>query len=643
MDQNSKQLAVEQIKRAANVLVTVSTNPSVDQLSAALGLTMMLTKMGKHTTAVVSGKIPPAISFLDPSKTFTESVDGLRDFIIALDKEKADKLRYKVEDNVVKIFITPYDGEISQKDLQFSQGDFNVDVVVALGVTNKQDLDTAISAHGRILHDATVVTINAGKEKSNLGAVDWQDQQASSLSEMMVSVSEAFQGGLLDPQISTALLTGIDAATDRFSNDKTSPKIMTMAAQLMAAGANQQLIATNLQVKKGGAFPPQQPPKDDGSEIKLDHTDGSAEQPPAPEPVAAEPMPMEPPSPQPPAVPDLPPVSVAPSADTPPVDALPQMTPPGLPPMPDASPTLPGASVEPTMPAPTPAPPEPQFPPIIKDSQKQGAPPPSPEPPAPTVVPGPPPGSKSLNQIEDEIAALATTPAGKAVHPTEAIPPNPEPPTIQKNTQTRLPDADPAPTMQEIEDARNVRGSIVGEGPEPEPGTPKIGKAKGKSPADMADKPILGGTFNATTDDAHDENEQEMLKDKNKAILDHSKKDEEAPAGPQIDVEAARKEAEQAIESQSFDPANNPVESLGAAPMEGEEPASTEIAIDANGNISPAPPPTPPETQTLSIPGASAAPPPAPTPAASGMPPLAGDSLDAPPPLPNPPGPPPNG
>jgi hypothetical protein len=42
-------------------------------------------------------------------------------------------------------------------------------------------------------------------------------------------------------------LTGIVAATDRFSNNRTSSRVMTIAAQLMGAGANQQLIASKLE------------------------------------------------------------------------------------------------------------------------------------------------------------------------------------------------------------------------------------------------------------------------------------------------------------------------------------------------------------------------------------------------------------
>jgi hypothetical protein len=250
MDQNPKQQVVERLRQANNVLVTVSNNPSVDQLAACIGLTLMLNKLGKHATAVFSGKIPSTLEFLQPEKTLEPNTDSLRDFIISLDKSKADKLRYKVEDNLVRIFITPYRTSITDKDLDFTQGDFNVDAVMALGVSSRTDIDQAIVAHGRILHDATVISASAGQQTSDVGAINWQEPTASSLSEMIVSISESFQSGLIDAQMATAFLTGIVAETERFRNTKTSPKVMTMSAQLMAAGANQQLIASKLEVSQ---------------------------------------------------------------------------------------------------------------------------------------------------------------------------------------------------------------------------------------------------------------------------------------------------------------------------------------------------------------------------------------------------------
>lgn len=241
-----KQSLIDRIKQAQNILVTVSANPSVDQLAAAIGLTVALNKLDKHGTAVFSGQIPSTIDFLKPEETLEKNTDSLRDFIIALDKSKADKLRYKVEDEVVRIFITPYRTSLSQDDLQFSQGDFNVDVVLALGVSEQKDLDTAITAHGRILHDATVATVS-NTQQSTLGTLNWVDPGASSLSEMMVTLVDGLDKKAMDSQIATALLTGIVATTERFSNEKTTPKTMSASAELMAAGANQQLIANELE------------------------------------------------------------------------------------------------------------------------------------------------------------------------------------------------------------------------------------------------------------------------------------------------------------------------------------------------------------------------------------------------------------
>ncbi len=244
--ENPKNQIADRLKEANNVLVSVSADPSVDQLSAAIGLTLLLNKLGKHATAVFSGKVPSTIEFLKPEETLEKTTDSLRDFIIALDKSKADKLRYKVEDKMVKIFITPYRTSITEKDLEFSQGDFNVDVVIGLGVKVREDLDQAITSHGRILHDATVVSINT-TEAGNLGSLNWVDNQASSLSEMVVALSDMLKSNSLDEQMSTALLTGIVSETERFSNAKTTSNTMNASAKLMAAGANQQLIATKLE------------------------------------------------------------------------------------------------------------------------------------------------------------------------------------------------------------------------------------------------------------------------------------------------------------------------------------------------------------------------------------------------------------
>ena len=150
---NSETIAAvaSKIGESHNILVALSSDPSIDELAAAIGLSLYLDRIGKRVTAIYSGSTPNVLKFLKPEETFETSADILQDFVIALNKEKADHLRYKLDGDYVKIFITPYRSRITADDLEFSYGDFNVDLVLALDVANGVDLDDALREHGRIM------------------------------------------------------------------------------------------------------------------------------------------------------------------------------------------------------------------------------------------------------------------------------------------------------------------------------------------------------------------------------------------------------------------------------------------------------------------------------------------------------------
>lgn len=507
---NVKQQVVEKVNGAKNVLVTVGAVPTVDELASALGLTFLLGKLGKHVTAVFSGKTPPAIDFLDPDKTFERTVDSLRDFIIALDKEKADKLRYKVEDDVVKVFITPYKTTITEKDLQFSQGDYNVDVVIAIGISKREELDKAIVAHGRILHDAEVITINASDKKSSLGSVDWSDIAASSVAEMLVSISESFGSGLIDEQISTAFLTGIVAETNRFSNEKTSPKVMTMSAQLMAAGANQQLIASNLRqegmISESIRTKKADEPHDD-AEMVLDHGEGKTEGDSSSN--KSKPQGKKKQDNFKPAQSTIESVKQQPKIqnvkpENPRDQNIKKSAPVDLPPLPNSQTDAPEESQ-----AETPAP------------KVQNPPAPEPQEPAPALPELPPlPETK----VEDN-PVVAPEAQADSVDTVEPLP------TIQ-------------PKHNMIDAPPNFGNTVL----------PDADK-------DEAEKPAYGGTLNATTGQAEQDrfDKEEREKDSNNQILQHG-----GDSAAEDAVAAARAALEDVSNEMPFDPANNPTQSVGA-------------------------------------------------------------------------------
>ena len=234
------------IFEAKNVLVALSSDPSVDEMAAAIGLTLYLDRLDKRATAIYSGTTPNALEFLKPEETFEPTADTLQDFVIALNKEKADHLRYKLDGEYVKIYITPYKAKISEKDLEFSYGDYNVDLVLALDVANGADLDSALREHGRIMHDAVVINITTGNP-GKFGEIEWSDKKASSVSEMIARLLYSVNTeARIEKDDATAFLTGIVAATNRFSSANTTPETMQIASRLMESGANQQLVSKNI-------------------------------------------------------------------------------------------------------------------------------------------------------------------------------------------------------------------------------------------------------------------------------------------------------------------------------------------------------------------------------------------------------------
>lgn len=242
---NAPKKIAEKIKSSNNILVALSRDPNVDEISAAIGLTMILNKLGKHVTAIYSGETPNTLEFLKPEQTFEKNTNSLQDFIIALHKDKADHLRYKIEGDYVKVYITPYKTTISQTDFEFSQGDFNVDLVISIDVETAESLDGALSEYGRIMHDATAVNITTN-QAGRFAELEWSDPSESSVCEMIVILSGYLDQTEFDQPTATALLTGIVSATDRFSNARTTSETMQVSSRLMQAGADQQLISSNI-------------------------------------------------------------------------------------------------------------------------------------------------------------------------------------------------------------------------------------------------------------------------------------------------------------------------------------------------------------------------------------------------------------
>lgn len=240
-----KQQVIEAVRSGESIVITTSKSPSRDEIAAAIGLRLLLEKLDKVAEVVIAAQIPAQLDFL-PTKFINSKLQGQRDFVIEVDQSQteADHLKYVTEDGKLKIYVTPYNGVYSEKDVSFSYGDYHCDVIIGLGAHEPSQLDPVVTQEKKLTDKARFVFITNGSGSDQ--GYNWVDAAASSICEMVMSMSEALGSGMMDKDIATALFAGIVDKTEHFTNSATTPKVMTMAAQLLAAGANQAEVVKKL-------------------------------------------------------------------------------------------------------------------------------------------------------------------------------------------------------------------------------------------------------------------------------------------------------------------------------------------------------------------------------------------------------------
>lgn len=247
MDLTPKQQTSEAIRQAESILVLTGQNPSIDQVTAVLSMAVILRKFGKKVSALISDPAPRELSFLNQSG-LDKNLSGLRDFILKVDvsKSEVDKLRYEVEGSKLMIHITPTKGGFAPSDVTFDYGDFQYDLAIVLGVPSRTRIDRIYHDQQGIFNSIPLVNIDFHRSNESYGAINLIEPNSSSLCEILVATSESLQTGLIDEEIATIMLAGLMASTDRFTAAHTTSKSLTVAAQLMAAGARQQAVVKAL-------------------------------------------------------------------------------------------------------------------------------------------------------------------------------------------------------------------------------------------------------------------------------------------------------------------------------------------------------------------------------------------------------------
>lgn len=250
MELSPKQQVVDVLKNSNRVLLLTHKNPDGDAIGSILGLYLALKKLGKEAMAVCNDLPSSVFGFLPHIDEISQNFATGRDFVISLDVSKvaADKIMYKLNGDKLDIIITPKNGHFDKEMLSCCEGSFHYDSIVVLDSPDLERIGNPYEKNPELFYDIPVINIDHHAGNDFFAKVNLVDLTATSTSEILVSVLEALTGDakFMTEEIATALLTGIITDTNSFQNTNTTPKSLTVSAQLVALGGRQQDIIKNI-------------------------------------------------------------------------------------------------------------------------------------------------------------------------------------------------------------------------------------------------------------------------------------------------------------------------------------------------------------------------------------------------------------
>ena len=243
MELSPKQQAVNEIKNAKRILVLGHKIPDGDQMGSLLALKYALEKLEKNVDIIISDKIDDKYKFL-PGVTAVKSdyqhTDGK---ILKIDTKRIpiDGMKWQKEDDFLNIYLDT-DKNLKFEFIEIINGMPKPDLIVVVDTPDIKKIDRVYDSNASIFFESPILNIDHHPGNEYFGTINLVDLTATSTAEILVSLFEALGIKIDTPDIATCLLAGILFDTQSFRGQNTTPKSLTVAAQLLAAGGRQQEI-----------------------------------------------------------------------------------------------------------------------------------------------------------------------------------------------------------------------------------------------------------------------------------------------------------------------------------------------------------------------------------------------------------------
>ena len=243
MDNNTIAQIKDLVSKSGSIGIAAPKNPTMDEMAAALSLYLLLKNNNKNVSIASPSdpivEISSLVGIDKVEKTLLGS-GGTGDLTVSFPytEGEIEKVSYTLEEGYLNIIVKAAEQGLSfdEKDVEYTRGGGNLDLVFTIGATNLADLDPVFDTQNL---DIKIINIDNKEENEQFGDIVLISPKLSSLSEGVADLALSL-GLNIDEDGAQNLLNGIASATNNFQDSKTSSLAFEMAALLMKNGAKRE-------------------------------------------------------------------------------------------------------------------------------------------------------------------------------------------------------------------------------------------------------------------------------------------------------------------------------------------------------------------------------------------------------------------
>src|SRR3989338_1664784 len=248
MEQSPQKSVFDSINKAHRILIALPSNANGDAVGSGLALYSFAKKLDKEPEIVTASQTLEQFSFLPHISEVKHELEAQQSFVISVNTSQAplDELSYEGKPDRVDIFLKPKTGKFSATDVSFKNARFPYELIITLHAPSLDNLGEIYEKNTDLFFETPIINIDHHPNNEYYGEINHVDLTATSTAEIVASLIEEFESGLMDEHIATSLLTGIIVETNSFQHMKTTPKAFLKASQLIAQGGRHQDIIREL-------------------------------------------------------------------------------------------------------------------------------------------------------------------------------------------------------------------------------------------------------------------------------------------------------------------------------------------------------------------------------------------------------------